>query len=314
MKRKNIIVLAVACSLLSPSAVMAGTWDSSLIENVEENNALYCASDDEEHIADQYMELDIDQDGSNELLIFAQDENENNYHWKLFKDNGNEKPVELIAEDDGWDVGNAGHSFGLIDGKCIHDHDMRSLAGYDYSVDTYVFWQDGELYNLVHEQMITRNFDENGNAQGETEKNAYTSNGVEISEQEGENLLSMVPVGNETFLGDDDEDVSYSETEETVAESDYIFPDSDSRYLEETDLEGMSAQKLCYAKNEIYARLGRDFTSQELKDYFGSKSWYQVQYSSEDFPYDIVNQYAKYNAKFLKEKEEELCPGGYVLD
>ncbi len=57
-------------------------------------------------------------------------------------------------------------------------------------------------------------------------------------------------------------------------EEDYILPDSGTTALTDADLEGLTAQELTYARNEIYARHGRVFESQELNDYFQGKSWY----------------------------------------
>ena len=48
----------------------------------------------------------------------------------------------------------------------------------------------------------------------------------------------------------------------------YIIPDVDIRYLTEEEIEDMSLQVVCYAKNEIYARHGRMFVSKELTEYF----------------------------------------------
>ena len=42
----------------------------------------------------------------------------------------------------------------------------------------------------------------------------------------------------------------------------YIIPESNSRYLEESELTNLSLQILNYAKNEIYAREGRIFRSE----------------------------------------------------
>ena len=53
-----------------------------------------------------------------------------------------------------------------------------------------------------------------------------------------------------------------------------LFRDSNTRYLSAEEISGLSLQMLCYARNEIYARRGYIFRSQELRDYFGSKSWY----------------------------------------
>ena len=57
-------------------------------------------------------------------------------------------------------------------------------------------------------------------------------------------------------------------------EDEYILPYSASRTLLYTDLNGFTSAELRLAKNEIYARHGRLFQSQDLQDYFNSKTWY----------------------------------------
>lgn len=63
----------------------------------------------------------------------------------------------------------------------------------------------------------------------------------------------------------------------------YIFPDSDNTYLKEEDLISLSKKQLSLARNEIYARLGREFSGEELKSYFEGKSWYDPWLSGEEF-------------------------------
>lgn len=94
---------------------------------------------------------------------------------------------------------------------------------------------------------------------------------------------------------------------------DYIFLDSDTRYLSREELANLSPQVLCYAKNEIYARRGRKFNSQELQNYFSSKSWYNGQTEEANFSTDIFNQYEASNVQLLKDFEFARIPGGYQL-
>lgn len=98
-----------------------------------------------------------------------------------------------------------------------------------------------------------------------------------------------------------------------VENDEFIFADSNTRFLQEAEIENMTLQKLKYARNEIYARLGRDFKSTELKNYFSSKCWYHVIYSPEQFPYESLNQYEKYNVDLLYKREYSLSPDGYQL-
>lgn len=64
--------------------------------------------------------------------------------------------------------------------------------------------------------------------------------------------------------------------------SEYMLPESATRVLDASDLEGMSDHDLFVARNEIYARHGYTFETGELSEYFSSKSWYH--------PTDIFNE------------------------
>lgn len=96
-------------------------------------------------------------------------------------------------------------------------------------------------------------------------------------------------------------------------DSEYIIPDSNSRYLTESDISGLSLQQLNYAKNEIYARRGRKFGSVELQEYFGSKSWYRGTIEPSQFTNDMLNDYEIKNADLLSAREFAIDSGGYKL-
>ncbi len=94
----------------------------------------------------------------------------------------------------------------------------------------------------------------------------------------------------------------------------YIFYDSNTRYLTDAELSGLSAQELCYARNEIYARRGYIFASTELSDYFNAKNWYLGTATAASFSDSVFNSFETANISLLQQKEYELVPGGYVLD
>jgi hypothetical protein len=88
---------------------------------------------------------------------------------------------------------------------------------------------------------------------------------------------------------------------------DYVFPDSNRRYLTESEIHALSAWDRYIARNEIYARRGRGFKNQDLHDYFASKSWYTARYSPEEFDSmaSPLNQYEKSNAELLLSIEKQ---------
>ena len=99
---------------------------------------------------------------------------------------------------------------------------------------------------------------------------------------------------------------------DSVDTSEYIFYDSDKRYLNAYDVEGMDAATIRLAINEIYARHGRAFETEDLKDYFSSKSWYMPIYSQEEFATiedSVFNDYEKANIEFLAGIRDGLTTG-----
>ena len=53
---------------------------------------------------------------------------------------------------------------------------------------------------------------------------------------------------------------------------DFILPNSSTVKLEESDLVNLTKQQLALARNEIYARHGMVFNTDDIKSYFKSKS------------------------------------------
>lgn len=86
--------------------------------------------------------------------------------------------------------------------------------------------------------------------------------------------------------------------------SQYIFEDSDKKYLSDKDVSNLSDKTLRLARNEIFARHGYIFNSSDLKEYFESQSWYEPKVSSDNFNEDILNKYEKANIDFLKSYED----------
>ena len=107
--------------------------------------------------------------------------------------------------------------------------------------------------------------------------------------------------------------VAAPEESKDISSRDYIFPDSDSRYLTDEDLAGYSSDQLELAKNEIYARHGRKFVTQRIADYFNSKSWYKGTEDPETFDDnqgDIFNEYEVANISRIADTEKLLRSQG----
>lgn len=102
------------------------------------------------------------------------------------------------------------------------------------------------------------------------------------------------------FIPSDDEDEWYEGYDE------YIFFDSDTRYLSSYELIGLSKDECKLARNEIYARRGRKFKDKELQEYFNSKSWYHGTISPDDFDEKVFNEYEIANKDLIVEYEKAM--------
>lgn len=106
---------------------------------------------------------------------------------------------------------------------------------------------------------------------------------------------------------------------------DFIFEDSSYRELTYSDLEGLSLAELRIARNEIFARHGRQFKDQFLNQWFYSKTWYlnipnkySPEYYDKNRP-DPLSKLESQNVSFIKQYEdyivahEEIYPNARMV-
>lgn len=82
----------------------------------------------------------------------------------------------------------------------------------------------------------------------------------------------------------------------------YILPGSDSRYYSREELQGLDDSTIQMAINELYARHGRRFATESIRQYFESQPWYKAKLdpSAIDGNEDLYfNEYEKANYQLL---------------
>ena len=148
-----------------------------------------------------------------------------------------------------------------------------------------------------------------GNTGSSSSKYHADSTQSDVKPEDSDDYIQDVSL-DEFSIGGSSDDSSASDNAEAaeVAMEDsngYILPDSDSRKLKKSDLAGMTAQQLSYAKNEIYARHGRIFKSSELQDYFNQKDWYE---KNDDFKDEDLSKKEAENTEFIDayQKDNDL--------
>jgi hypothetical protein len=104
----------------------------------------------------------------------------------------------------------------------------------------------------------------------------------------------------ETNIVTVEETVLFEETTSTEEISNnYILPYSNSIYYKTSDLERLTKEDLRLARNEVYARHGREFETEDLKQYFSNQPWYHGYLSKEEFDDSVLNEYEKANLDLI---------------
>ena len=86
---------------------------------------------------------------------------------------------------------------------------------------------------------------------------------------------------------------------------DYVLADSGTHSYSRSELEKLSTHDLFLARNEIFARYGRQFVSEELQQYFGSKSWYHGTIAPGDFDESMLNETERHNVETMLAIEKD---------
>lgn len=130
-------------------------------------------------------------------------------------------------------------------------------------------------------------------------------------------VITSSPVPESTEVPADDEEADKTDTQipDDVTEdnngenNEYIFPNSDTEYLTNSDVKILSTDKINLAKNELYARHGRKFEREDLQEYFEGCSWYNPVYTAKEWDeYGdsyFFNKYEIKNRNLLKKWENK---------
>lgn len=105
----------------------------------------------------------------------------------------------------------------------------------------------------------------------------------------------------------EEEVTSYQQAKEEKLRAEFIFPDSDKKYLSEDEIRAKTVEDLMVGRNEIFARHGYMFEDASLKSHFESTSWYQGTVASSEFNSEhVFNEFEKKNVELIKKVEDEI--------
>lgn len=87
----------------------------------------------------------------------------------------------------------------------------------------------------------------------------------------------------------------------------YMIPVSSTISLTKDALLNMTDNELWIARNEIYARHGREFTNEYLQKWFDACSWYEKTSEADAFDESVLSQIEKDNLEVIKSVEEDYA-------
>lgn len=137
----------------------------------------------------------------------------------------------------------------------------------------------------------------------------------------GQHTLTFIPAAqspysSDTIYIDGDTDMpftkdgfldnSYSYCDDSYSNS-YILP-TDTQYITEADLYGMSKEQVSLARNEIYARYGYSFKSEDIRNYFLQQSWYfeDLNVNANTFGVNNLSNCERANLETIQGYEREM--------
>lgn len=86
----------------------------------------------------------------------------------------------------------------------------------------------------------------------------------------------------------------------------YFIENCDRRYFTEEEIEGFDETMCMYARNAVYAKSGRIFSTEELAKYFKQFSWYTPSIPAEMFTEDMLNSYQIANRDLIVAHENNI--------
>lgn len=155
----------------------------------------------------------------------------------------------------------------------------REPVEYDYGREIVAYTEDGVLYYMVQPTDVPC----------DTEDGEIAGEYVRMCQQAPQLKLSLQIEASGVHYHADE----------------YILPTSSIFPLDPMELADFSDNTLQIARNEIYARHGRQFDNDYLQQYFNRCTWYEGEIPPKEFQESVLSQVERDNIKLLSAAEEE---------
>jgi len=165
---------------------------------------------------------------------------------------------------------------GLSDGSCLY-------AGY------YGYWWSSSEYSSDHAFYLQMICDRNVAKWYNTNKSSLFSVRCVQDKTASQDVNIELPENKES-----------TQNTNPTTPSKYKYPQGSERILTDSDLQNISKHDLRIMRNEIFARHGYIFKSDDLKEYFKNQDWYTPKYEDVN---SMLTSIEKKNIEFIKSHE-----------
>lgn len=183
------------------------------------------------------------------------------------------------------------------------DKTVTPVVGYGYSYAKKLLEQEGftvEIGDYAYSEEWPEGYVIAQSPSGDTTAKSGTVVTLDIS-------LGLIEP--ETTVAPTEEPVQATKAQQSQSngsDNSYIFSNSSSAYLSNSDVSALSDNNLTIALNEIYARRGRIFKDPALSSYFNSKSWYTPKYTQAEFDKNVTfNGYEQKNLQLMINEQKK---------
>ena len=183
------------------------------------------------------------------------------------------------------------------------DKTVTPVVGYGYSYAKKLLEQEGftvEIGDYAYSEEWPEGYVIAQSPSGDTTAKSGTVVTLDIS-------LGLIEP--ETTVAPTEEPVQATKAQQSQSngsDDSYIFSNSSSSYLSNSDVSALSDNNLTIALNEIYARRCRIFKDPALSSYFNSKSWYTPKYTQAEFDKNVTfNDYEQKNLQLMINEQKK---------
>lgn len=183
------------------------------------------------------------------------------------------------------------------------DKTVTPVVGYGYSYAKKLLEQEGftvEIGDYAYSEEWPEGYVIAQSPSGDTTAKSGTVVTLDIS-------LGIIEP--ETTVAPTEEPVQETKAQQSQSngsDDSYIFSNSSSSYLSNSDVSALSDNNLTIALNEIYARRGRIFKDPALSSYFNSQAWYTPKYTQAEFDKNVTfNDYEQKNLQLMINEQKK---------